>query len=186
MSETIKHLETLIGRVYIIADSKSSENWNGVSNYFNGPTDYDLIDDHVSLEEGGLTLFKKTEVFQYSLHFSMNDSLDVFLVPDGFLICDGFVFNDSNSNWQLLELKTIDKIDFQITVVDNAIYIFDAAKSGKAVLQPDNNVKQEFNDSLMLNISSGIYEINKVEMTIVQDRANEVLYGILFTKNDNL
>lgn len=181
MNVKVEHLSSLLGRIFIIALADDLRNWNGNSIAIEDQTDYESLGDFISFEEGDLTSMKKKPDSSFYIYFSFSSKVEVFKTENGFVICDGLFFNKSWDYSEELFFNTLSKIDLDFEVFSETVYVFDATLEGKLVLLGEKG-SGEWQDRLILNLSSGIYSIYKVESNILIDGQEIPLKGIMLSR----
>lgn len=171
MKTHIKHLNSLVGRTFLIAERSAVQMWNGVNEKSNGEVDYDLLEDYISYDEGDLTSYTNSEGLTYYIYFNMSSKIEVFSIENGFIICDGLYFNESLKNPDELIFEETGSIDFAIRSNEKMLYLFDATEDGRPVLlNPESRISFKLED--------GDYQIGKVETGLVMDDEHITLKGI--------
>ncbi len=172
MKTHVKHLNSLVGRTFLLAEPSAVQMWNGVNEKSNSEVDYDLLEDYISYDEGDLTSFTNSEGLTYYVYFSMSSKIEIFSIENGFIICDGLYFNESLSNPDELIFEETSTIDFTINIDQQMIYLFDATEDKQSV------ILSEENSSLSFSLENGTYSTYKVETNLMIDGENVILKGI--------
>jgi hypothetical protein len=180
MERKIKHLCSLLGRTFIIASPFATKNWGGDAKVNDNETDYESLDNFISYEEGNLTSMKKTPESIFYIYYSMSSKVEVFSIANGFIICDGLYFNESWDYSNELHFKTKTKIDLDFNAVGGAVYVYDAALVGESVLLSSKTSK-EWTDRKLIDISDGLYSINRVETSVLIHGQEVLLQGIMLS-----
>lgn len=181
MEISVKHIGSLLGRVFLLASKHSTENWNGNIPSDNDQTDYESLSNFLSYEEGDLTLMQKSSDYYYHVYFSMSSKVEIFEIESGFIIIDGLYFNMSWDYNKPLSIITKSKINLEFEVTCEIIFIYDAALQGKSVLSDKEN-KREWQDQLSIKLSNGKYSVLRVEIGIFVEGEDEVLKGIMIAR----
>jgi hypothetical protein len=176
-----KHLCSLLGRTFIIASPFATKNWEGDVKENDNETDYELLDNFISFEEGDLTSMKKSLESIFYIYFSMSSKVEVFSIENGFVICDGLYFNESWDYSNELFFKTTTNIDLYFNVVGQAVYVYDAVLSGESVLLSSTSSK-EWTDRTFIHLVDGIYSVSRVETSVLIDGQEVLLKGILVSR----
>jgi len=178
----MNHVGTLLGRIFLIASPVDLAQWNGCIENVSSKSDYDLLEDHISYEEGDLSNFVKSDNVYY-IFFSMASKIEIFKNENGFILCDGLYFNKSWDYSSPLDFKSIDELDFKIKITDSSIFIFDAAYESRKISQNKTEGshgigKNNFNSYAYLRLVNGLYSVKRVETGVVFDNQKTTLKGI--------
>jgi len=183
MINDLTYLGSLLGRVFLISKTENLNEWNGNEENLNGESDYDLISNFISYEEGDLSIFNKSINLSLLIYFSMSSKVEIFSKTNSLILCDGLYFNNSLNNLRQIKLKLIEELEFKTRIENNELVIFDAAIEGKRVLENTNEgvfkiINDDFNSGSLINLTNGIYSTKRIEVNIIFDNQEVSLKGI--------
>lgn len=184
MIAPIKHICSLVGRVFLISTTNSTKNWQGDYSSTNEITDYELLENYLIFEEGELAEFKKNKDDNYYTYFAMSNKIELFSINNGFILCDGLYFNNSWDYSDKILFSPISKSSKEIIVEGGSLNIFDAALNGNSVLESISSKEIE-NDKISIPLVDGNYEITKVETILNQNNEEVLLRGFMCKSTNN-
>ncbi|WP_026997624.1 hypothetical protein [Flectobacillus major] len=187
--ENIKHIGTLNGRIFLVSGVKAFKQWRGIRENENSETNYDLLDDFISYEEGDLTLFKKSLTEVFSVFFSMSSKIEIFKKDNRLIIFDGLYFNESWDDYIIKnQIEVIGEISFEINFNDEVIVIFDATLDGNKVFSTNkegvwSSFDEPFNSYATVTLPQESYKAKRIKTIIYHNKQEVIIYGIEFLPN---
>ncbi len=178
MKVKTKHICSLIGRTFIISSPMSAKQWEGDSQVNNTKTDYELLDNFISYDEGDLTSFNKTSESIFYVYNNFSSKIEIFSIENGFIICDGLYFNRSWDYHQEINFRIIRIIDLEFKVEGGKIFIYDAVLEGESVLLSGMDCNK-WSDRTLLHIVDGLYTACSIEINIIVDEQEVLLKGVM-------
>ena len=80
----LKHIGSLTGRLFLITQPEEFARWNGSKEIEYGQSDYELLDNFISCDEGDLTSFSKSPGITSYLFYSISTKIELFVKENGF------------------------------------------------------------------------------------------------------
>ena len=176
MKKNKTHLGSLIGRVFLISSSTSTENWNGQNDDISQPSDYESLENFVSFNEGDLTSYIKSKNSIFYIYFAISNKVELFTIENGIIICDGLFFNKSWDYNKELEFRLTKQINLNFDVKEEKFYLFDAGLSSDFIF---NNLENEINKSIIpIKLHLGKYKVYQVETTLLIEDQEVIVKGV--------
>jgi hypothetical protein len=183
MTKRIKHIGSLLGRVFLLSQYNDVSSWSGCKENEHGDTDYDSLDDFITYEEGDISVFPKPNSAYFYVFFAMSSKIEVFKTNTGFIICDGLYFNKSWHYSEPITFELVEETKNLIHLFKAPFIIFDSVLEGLCTLENTKegayNVRNNyFNSYITIELEIGDYQINKVQTYIAYDEKKILIKGI--------
>lgn len=167
MIEKLNHIGSLLGRSFIISNSKNIENWNGISG-----DDYDNLFIN-EIDDEKPTLYFKNEL-KYLFYFSMSTKIEVFRNDDSVVICNGLLFNSSLEDFKILGIAKVEKLNIEFEI-DNELLILDSTIDG--TIGRDKLFSSEKFIAIKAPTEKSAYLLEKIELKITDSNEEIDLEG---------
>lgn len=174
--ENIKYVKHLVGRTFILLPYNDINKWEGSALDNNDLSDYDYIyeNNFVEPDECGYSAGSLRDM-KFATIFSMSSSLEVFKSDSCWHIYDGLFFNESLTDFKLIQTEVTGSIG---TVMTEGNYqLFDAAFSGSEALK----FKEK---CITLQLNNNVNQVSFIKSSF-SGEAGEVLeiYGLKISHN---
>ena len=170
----MKYKGSLIGRIFIVSDPASIDQWSGsIDGSFED--DFEALGPYVVYEDAGVTTFKKFTGATFVVFFTMSTKIEIFETANGLIITEGLYADQAISNPEKITFKIIDVTDYNIQVMGNQLTILNAAAAGADVQNDPENVYGFYSKVYLEN---SIYTIKKVDARVMANGEVVLLRGI--------
>ena len=178
MNETIEHITSLLGRVFLISTVKAFINWDGTIEKDEISSDYDLMIESINYDNARTSVYKKNPENKYLIFFTMSSKIEIFKTTNGFIVCEGLYFNESPDfkTPTKVEIKAV--TDISIETNNERVIIFDSTLSSEEVECSDG--RKYSNSYTSLKLLNKEYIVSKVEIIVEFKNQLVKLAGIKF------